>query len=65
MITQPDGHVVHPVLDEMLQYVTEDGINMVKFICHYLHSTRLMQSAYQPQPPDRPTLILSAHAQTP
>ena len=30
MITQPDDNVVHPVLDEMLQYVTEDGINMVK-----------------------------------
>jgi hypothetical protein len=30
MITQADDHVVHSVLDEMLQHMTEDGINMVK-----------------------------------
>ena len=47
MITQPDDDVVHSVLDEILQYRTEDGINMVKFICHHLYSTRPMQSANQ------------------
>ena len=47
MITQTDDDVVHSVLDEMLQYMTEDGINMVKSICHHLHPTRSMQSANQ------------------
>ncbi len=29
-VTQPDDHVVvHEVLDEMLQYVTQDGMAMV------------------------------------
>jgi hypothetical protein len=28
-ITQPDVHVVDSVLDEMLQYTTQDGITMV------------------------------------
>jgi hypothetical protein len=32
-ITQPDVHVVHSVLDEMLQYITQDGITMV-IACH-------------------------------
>ena len=32
MITQPDGYVDHslPVLDEMLQYVTQDGITIAR-----------------------------------
>jgi hypothetical protein len=29
MLTQPDDHVVKSVLDEILQFMTEDGINMV------------------------------------
>jgi len=29
MVTQPDDHVVQSVLDEMLQYLTGDGIAMV------------------------------------
>jgi hypothetical protein len=33
MITQPDVHVIHSVLDEMLQYMTQDGITMV-IACH-------------------------------
>jgi hypothetical protein len=28
-VTQPDDHVVQSVLDEMLQYLTGDGITMV------------------------------------
>jgi len=47
MITQSDDHVVHSVLDEMLQYMTEDGITLVKFVCHHLHSTRPTKSADQ------------------
>lgn len=43
MITQSDDHMVHSVLDEMLQYMTEDGITMVKFICQ--PSTRPTQSS--------------------
>jgi hypothetical protein len=33
MVTQPDDHVVQSVLDEMLQYLTGDGITMVNS-CH-------------------------------
>lgn len=33
MVTQPDDHVVQSVLDEMLQYLTGDGITMVN--CHH------------------------------
>ena len=29
-VTQPEEHVVDSVMDEMLQYTTEDGIIMVK-----------------------------------
>ena len=43
MITQSDDHVVHSVLDEMLQYMTEDGITMVKV--HLPPPTRPTQSA--------------------
>ena len=32
-VTQPDDHVVQSVLDEMLQYLTGDGITMVNS-CH-------------------------------
>ena len=28
-VTQPDRQVVHSVMDEMLRYMTEDGIIMV------------------------------------
>ena len=35
MVTRPDDHVVHSVLDEMLQYMTKDGITMV-IACHPL-----------------------------
>lgn len=47
MITQTDDHVVHSVLDEMLQCMTEDGINMVKFLCRHPHSACPIQSANQ------------------
>ena len=33
MVTQPDDHVVQSVLDEILQYLTWDGITMVNS-CH-------------------------------
>ena len=33
MVTQPDDHVVQSVLDEILQYLTGDGITMVNG-CH-------------------------------
>jgi len=47
MITQSDDRVVDSVLDEMLQYMTEDGITLVKFVCCHLRATRPTQSANQ------------------
>ena len=30
MVTQPEGHVFDSVMDEILQYMSEDGIAMVR-----------------------------------
>lgn len=38
-VTQPDHHVVQSVLDEMLQYLTGDGITMVS--SHHPHTAEL------------------------
>ena len=64
MITQPDDDVVHSVLDEMLQYMTKDGINMVKFITYIPHGRDSLCSPLT-NTPDRSTLTLSAHAPIP